>query len=261
MRWCTPGDVIDQPACSGFDGDPGDLLPFIDAASEILFARSGRQFGTRSITVRPYRCNCSYDRATRTPAWDQGWSFRGGWPGCTSCGGSTYAVDASSVFLGVGALVDVTQVKVDGDVLTEGVDFRVDEATWLVRLPDGDNRRLWPSDQRLDMADTEDGTWSVSALVGTPVPQIGVLAAAELACELSRAGQDSCSLSPRVQQTEAQGITTEYIVAALNDGESIGLPLCDMFIATYNPAKQQARARVLFPVPSGVRRTDTNQAS
>lgn len=249
-NWCSAADV--KSVCPSATEADGHYTQFIEAASDVLFARSGRQFGTRTVTVRPW-CGCSScDPATP--------STRGGsaWRGCT------YTAEHSSLSLGLGPIVDVVTVKVDGDVLVEGTDFRLDEATWLVRLPAAGSttRRLWPTTQRLDLADTEDDTWSITALVGTPVPELGRLAAAELACELSRLGSDDCALSPRVQQVARQGVTLQLIGVseALQTG-AIGLPLCDLFCDTYNPSRSQARARVLFPPPCGVRRTDTDGPS
>lgn len=252
--WCTPAEVRLQSGCAGSDISDADLGPFINASSAVLFARSGRQYGTRTITLRP--CGQSAGDAG-PPSWgrvgrNQGWFCCDRSPRRCSCTDGPEQLD-----LGVGAIQTVLEILVDGVALVEGVDFRVDEARWLVRLPDGDQRRSWPTSQRIDLPDTEEGTSSFTVTVGTGPPEVGRMAAAELACELSRLGTDDCRLSPRVTNVDRKGITFELtgIVEALQVGV-IGLPLCDLFLSTYNPAKLQRRGRVVFPPPSQPRRVD-----
>lgn len=250
-RWCDPEDVVRQGPCASYDGDPGDLLPLIDAASEVLFVRSGRQFGTRSVTVRPWlECHRSWGAARHSG---------GHSPAAPPF---TYSPDRRHLTLGIGPLVDVTLVQVDGVTLTEGTDWEVQEATWLVRLPDGTTARSWPSSQRLDLPATEDGTFAVTALVGTPVPQSGVSAAAELACKLSTFF-DPCADPGNTTAKNRQGTSYELVsfAEALVNGSVGGLPQVDLFLGTFNPNRLPAPPRVLWPKVVHTRRVDTNQAS
>lgn len=260
--WCAPADVIAQRGCQDFTGDPGLLLPAIEAASDVLFIRSGRQFSTRIVTVRPCADPCA-------PGWHHSWgtttSHSPGWClGCSSSPSCSCGAGPGHLALAVGPLVTIAQVRLDGDVLVPGVDYRVDERKWLVRLPDSDDRpRVWPATQRLDLLASEDRTFEITALVGEPVPPLGVLAAAELACELNRLGDDECRLDPRVVSVQRQGLSFEVVglVDALERG-AIGLPMVDLFISTYNPMKLQRAARMVWPPPAGsARRTDTDGPS
>lgn len=254
--WATPADVKAQPGCVGYTGDPGLLLDEIEAASDALFVRSGRQFSSRIVTLRPCADPCA-------PGWHRSWgtttSRAPGWClGCSSSSACSCGPGPARLDLGLGPLQNVVQVRVDGDVLVAGTDYRVDERTWLVRLGD----EVWPATQDLTLAASEDRTFEVTALVGEPVPRLGVLAAAELACELYRLGTDGCRLDPRVVSVQRQGLSFEVVglVDALERG-SLGLPLVDLFLSTYNPAKIQRRARMVWPPPCTPRRTDTDGPS
>lgn len=261
-RWASTADVLAQAACADYvtdGGTTGDLNQYIDAASEVLFVRSGRQFGTRTVTVRPCRsCSCGHDSARRRIG-EQGWSTPA-WSSasCCTCG-------PEQLTLGLGAIIDVVTVKIDGVTLTEGVDFRLDEGTYLVRLPAAGTttKRTWPTWQRIDLADTEDDTFSVTVLLGPAVPQMGVLAAAELACKLSGMVEDSCTDPPNATAKTRQGVSYDLVsfAEALVNGSLGGLPLCDLFLGTFNPHKLARRARVLFPPVCVPRRTDVDGPS
>lgn len=243
--WATAADAEGQHGCRDSTLQDHEWAPFLDAATEVLFVRSGRQFGTRTVTVRP----CATQGLE--PSWGrvaahQGWCSCSLPPRRCGCGDGP-----SHLRLGVGAIQSVVEVLVDGVVLSPS-SYRVDEATWLVRLPDIDGTaRTWPATQRLDLDDTEEGTWSVTVLAGVGVPELGRQAAAELACELSRAGSDGCRLDPRVVSVDRHGTTFQLtgITEALQVGR-IGLPTVDLFLDTYNPKGLRRRARVLFPPPS-----------
>jgi hypothetical protein len=185
IPWATEADLAAR-GCSPDDPD-GVLL----AASEVLWVRSGRQYGTRTITVRP----CVGDGCS---SWGAPWS-RHGWPtGAPSacrCG-TDCGAGASEIRLDIGPLLDVSRVMVNGTEVPDS-DREVQESEWLVYLADASgNPRSWPTAQRLDRADTEADTFSVTATVGVPVPELGRMAAAELACELSSLIPDGSTCDP-----------------------------------------------------------------
>lgn len=260
--WCTPADVTAQPGCSDFDGDPGNLVPIIEAVSDVLFVRSGRQFATRTVTVRPCADPCAV-------GWQRSWgTTTSNAPGWCSCWSSSSACSCGAgperLALGLGPVVEVAQVRHDGVTLVAGTDYRVDEATWIVRLPDAAGRaRWWPATQRLDLDASEDDTFEVTVLVGEAPPRIGVLAAAELACEVNRIGSDGCRLDPRTVSVTRDGLT--FAVVGLSDALAsgrTGLPLVDLFLDTYNPRRLQRRARMVWPPRAGsALRTDTDGPS
>lgn len=102
----------------------------------------------------------------------------------------------------------------------------------------------WPACNDLNRADTETGTWSVTAVFGRPVPELGRLAMGEVACEVMRLlSEGDCKLPFRVQQLVRQGVTMTFddVRELTADGLS-GLPLTDMFIRAVNPAGLARRA-------------------
>jgi hypothetical protein len=148
----------------------------------------------------------------------------------------------------------IVQVKLDGSVAPTG-SYRVDNNRLLVRT---DGLR-WPSCNDLNKADTEVGTWSVTALYGQPTPALAPLAVGELACELLKAmAGEECRLPPGVTQLIRQGVTVSIpdFGALFKDGRT-GLYMVDMFLAATNPNRLQQRSRVYSPDKIIQRRTGT----
>ena len=189
-----------------------------DIASEF----SGRQFpGVCERTVRPCECrDCP-------PA------------GCCGC------CHLSRVKLAGYPVRSVDEVKIDGAVIPPE-QYRVDRYKWLVYLADENGRRQsWPGCQRLDLDDTEADTFSVTYTYGADPPEAGILAAAELACQIATAATGGeCALPPGTTRVTRQGITVdlEKAQAAL-----MSLPLVSLFLATYNPAGLRRRSSVWSP--------------
>lgn len=230
--------------------------PYLAAATDALWVRSGRQFGQRILTLRPCAAQHVGDAGRWNPSWGRIAPWGAGWCRCGG-GGCSCDAGASEIELGLGEF-GVLAVRVDGDVISDA-DYEVQEGRWLVYLADTDGqRRTWPTFQRLDRPDTEEGTWSIRAVAGTPVPQLGVFACAELACELSLLGTDECRLDPRTVSEVRRGLSFEFLglSEALANG-STGLPLVDLFCSTYNPRRLPRRSRVLWPPQPHHRRTDT----
>lgn len=266
--WCTEIDLL-PPCKSDYD------VPLFDeaalAASGLLWRLSGRQYpGVCTATVRP----CAKPAAMRPSGeWPAGMAFGssswpgwamglpagwiGGWGSCDcnrgeQCGCST----VSQVEL-VGPVVDVTSVKVDGQTLAKGTDYRVDNARWLVRL----GGAHWPCCQRLDLAATEQDTFEVTYEYGLAPPPEGVVAAAELTCELLHAMLDDkdCKLPRKVVSVVKQGVSMAIIDLNqfLQNGRT-GLYWCDLFIAAHNPHGNQEPAAVYSPdLPKAPRRIGT----
>jgi hypothetical protein len=108
--------------------------------------------------------------------------------------------------------------------------WRVDEAldgTWLVRLDPSascvhkpgacgcsDGQRAmwqWPRDQRIDLPDDMECTWSVRILRGCPVPEVAQRAVAEIACDLVKAclGQE-CALPENIASLARGGVQLSF---------------------------------------------------
>lgn len=230
-------------------------------ATRTLWALSGRRFGTCEVKIRPCRREC-YD------PWPWGWSQWGGptlgttvWSDyrywmpltCGSCLDSCACSEVSEAKL-PSPVSSIVEVKVDGTPLVTGA-YRVDNNRLLVRT-DG---LKWPYCNNLNKADTEPGTWSVTALYGEDVPVSATLAMGELACEIVKAGKgQDCRLPPGVTSLVRQGVTIQYpdIGQLLKDGRT-GLYLVDMFLTAENPDGLKQRGRVYSVDRPSVRRTDT----
>jgi hypothetical protein len=149
-------------------------------------------------------------------------------------------------------LTAIDEVKIDGVVLDPSL-YRIDDYRYLVKLPDAEgNYDPFPCCQNIRLADTEADTFAVTFTYGTPPPTPGVLAAAQLACELALACSPEtigkCRLPQRVTSIARQGITMAVLdpFDFLSDGKT-GLYLVDLFLRTYNPNRLRRRAAVLSP--------------
>lgn len=221
------------------------------AATEVLWHATAQRFGLCSTTLRPCRRECD----TTWPAWtggryptpaltDRGWVN----VACGGCGDSCSCTDLEEAIL-PGPVYAVTEVKVDGVVLATDA-YRMDNHRLLVRVDGG----VWPTCQYLDRADTETGTWSVTAQYGEPVPTLGQQAVGELACEMARAclGEE-CRLPLNVQQLVRQGVSISFSDSTeLAERGYFG----GLFVQTYNPHRLTGRAQV-YDVDAPWRRTNT----
>lgn len=249
--------------------EPDDLEPTlaaeaITAASQALWALSGRQFsGECTETVRPVRSPKPFDggpsRAGLTAARGWGWSSGGDWCWCGDDPrrGAESCPLTSEVGLDVYPVTGIDEVIVDAAVLPDTA-YRVDDFRWLVRL-DGDS---WPCCQDLtaDPA-TDPDTFEVTFTHGLTAPTLGQRAASVLACELYRActNDSDCRLPRRVTNVTRQGMT--MISPGLSDvierGRT-GLPEVDLFLQAYNPERLARRGAVFAPQRHrSVRRVDT----
>jgi hypothetical protein len=236
------------PICDDFPAEPTqaqqDLIDAaVQAATEVLWNRTHRRFGLCTMKIRPCREDC-------WPTIPSGWHNLSGlsWPfpvlvggqwinlACGSCIGSCSCSRISQAVL-PSPVATVSEVKVDGAVLDPST-YRVDDWRLLVRL-DGDE---WPRCNDLRLADTEPGTWSVTASYGEQVPTLGSLAVGELASAIYKgcpeANAGPCPLPvATIRQVTRQGVTTIHFDAetAFAKGK-VGLYYPDLFIATYNPS-------------------------
>lgn len=228
----------------------------LSAATEILHNLTAQQFGLCPVTVRPCRHDCSSAPSSwlGDPGW-AGWTYPqpllrdGQWSNltCGVCGDHCSCSEICEAWL-PGPISSIVTVKLNGTVLVSGTDYRVDDYRKLVRLGGG----CWPACQEMALADTEDGTWSVTYLFGQEVPVIGRYAVGELACEIARAcaGQ-ACALLANATQINRAGVTIDFpTFSELLKSGSLGLRWVDMFIATYNPHRL-ATAPQVFDVDRG----------
>jgi hypothetical protein len=243
LPYLLPGDCTLSPAVSG---------AALTAASELIWVKSGRQFGFCTQVLRPCRRECQgmpwpfaenvwpYVNPGQTyplPVW-----WNGQWLNltCGSCSSDCSCATVEEVTL-PGGVYQVLQVLIDGVELSPS-SYRLDDNRLVVRTDGG----MWPLCNDLSKDDDQVGTWSITAQWGTPLPYIGMLAVGELACEFGKflSGQD-CNLPQAVTNLSRQGVSLSFgdPEASLDAGR-LGLQFTDMFLSAYNPGGLQARSQV-----------------
>ncbi len=243
----------------------------VQAATEILYNLSGQRFGTCSITLRPCRQNCNDAAWWGSYGWGGApWGGSGGWGGmwplpaliggqwfnltCGVCSGTCSCTVVSEAWL-PSPVHSITAVKLDGVTLTAGTDYRVDDFRKLVRL----GGESWPFCQDMNADDTQDNTWSVTAVIGQEVPTIGRWAVGELACEIIAGCLGlACAIPKNATSITRQGLTIDFpTFSELLQNGSLGLRWCDIFVATYNPQRLKAVPLVFDVDGERFRRTGT----
>ncbi len=221
--WVSAEDVA--AACDALEASDVALYEeFAQQAYDYLFEASGRIFRGECgpITVRPCKPNCVC------------------WPDPCGC------CYLSTITLSGDPIREITEVKIDG-VVIEPTEYRLDKRRELVRLADVDgNRQRWPACQRLDLDDTEEGTFSVSYTYGQDVPLLGQQAAVELACQLasgSPQGGGECDIPESTVEVIRQGMRFE-----VNHTDALSsLSSVSRFLAAYNPHGLRRRSAVWSP--------------
>jgi hypothetical protein len=220
--------------------------PLKDAAAEVLWKLSGRQFGLCERTIRPCRPECR-DQGLDSGPWPDAYLSSGEWvnSACRQCGERCSCSRVCEVRLpGVAyALVSVIE---DGVSQGSGGPFRLDDSQWLVRT-DG---ACWSTCQEMGLPLTEVGTWGVTYLDGIPLPPGGQRALGELMSELWKACRDdtSCCLPKRVRTLVRGGITVAMLdhMEFLDNGRT-GLYFTDLWLQAVNPLHRPSGARVISP--------------
>lgn len=236
----------------GTESVSGDAVAM---ATEILWAKSGRQFDVCTVTLRPCRDECfdvgwgdSWSEWGTT--WPRPYLYQGQWfnLACGSCRGGCSCTQLSTFTLE--QIASIEAIKING-VTLDPASYVVYDHRLVVRT-DG----LWPLCNDLTKADTETGTWSVTARIGVDPPVLGQRALGELALQLALAcvGDLNCELPSTVQQVVRQGVTLTMFDPTLMyaDGK-LGLRFCDLFLSSFNSQNIAAAARVYDPDRRGPR--------
>jgi hypothetical protein len=243
--WITGDDVAD---CCNVETSSGAIFDIVaQQASDLLFEISGRLYagecGPRTVRPACDSCACGYQVLSRgyvIGPWDYGYPLNL----CDCC---LLACSPSLVKLAGVPIREIDEVLIDGDVV-DPTTYRVFNDRYLQRL---DNAR-WPIRQNLTLADTEDGTFSITYTYGADPPALGVSAAAQIACDLYKAcnGQD-CALPSGVTRLTRQGVTIDKLAFTswgFREGRwATGFSLVDAFLATVNPAGLQRRPVLWAP--------------
>lgn len=238
---CAPWPVIwtcDVPASAAAVTGSAVL-----SATEVLWALSGRRFGECQATLRPCRDNCDM------PQW-AGWAAWGSWGGsiapalidglwynlgCSGgCAGSC-SCNTEQRFTLPAPVNRIVEVVVAGVPVATGA-YVLEDSRKVVRVDGG----AWPH--------CNDGSWTVTAVWGHEVWEIGKRAVGELACQLLKVGTPDCQLPQRVQTITREGVTMAFVDPQeyLRDGKT-GLYLCDLFLSAANPGRLSSRPRVYSP--------------
>lgn len=240
--WATTEDLGLCPNCPPTDGL--NLAVFEDlllACSSMLNKKVGYLWpGLCEFYVRP----CSQFGGTGLAAWHgDPWDWMPAWwrwlPswGVCECGGAGLAgrgcscCGVSEIMLGESPIAEITEVKVDGVVLTPEVDYRLDDDNFLVRI--GGH---WPCCQRITAPDDEEGTFSVAGVAGADPPIEAKLAALSWAADLYLACQPGeCSIPVEIAGMVRENVDYEFRVARREDLEAgfVGNLLADQLIAAY----------------------------
>jgi hypothetical protein len=236
----------------------------IMAASELLWAETGRRYGICEVTIRPCKKSCNPCGDDIFNYFDFFYGWRTPWmpfldggiwtnlPPC-NCGDECWCSKAEMIPLPY-PVCEVTEVQIDGDVLPAS-GYRVDEFKWLVRTDGGS----WPRCQSpADLGQPD--TFGVTLSYGRPVPEILKLATAELACQFIKACVGSnCQLPQRISSISRQGVTVGYIdPQEFWRDRRTGIYIVDLAIQTLNPHRLTRKPTIYSPDSGrGWRVTDT----
>jgi hypothetical protein len=224
------------------------------AASELLWAASGRQYGSCMVTVRPCSRRCLEQPYGgwwwRPDAWSGGWPYgptHGGWMHavCGTCGDACACSAADTLRLPQPAQ-SIVSVTIDGVPLPPS-GYVLYDGRNLVRV-DGD----WPFCQDWT-ATSGPGTFEVAAIFGQPVPAIASLAMGELLPEVLKACRgDPCQLpAGTVSQVTRQGVTKTFVdatrLAEVRLSGLYALPLVGRFLEFANPGGVILPAKIWNP--------------
>lgn len=262
-RWIAPDDVS---LCEATDFTPPEIFPLVlDAATDLLFAASGRQFtGVCSDTIRPPSANAPGGSWFQNPAHTADGGIWLGEGGTSALPQSTFGFGVqtadvvsssgfafSTVHLPGFPVVDVQRVTIDGVDLPDGTGadpkgWLIVDDRWLVRR-DG---LSWPLWQREDRPVGEADTWEIEYTFGPLTPPAGILALQVLVCELGKSwrGDQSCRLPKRLQSITREGMTAVILdpFKFLDEGK-FGIYEIDVFVLAVNPHRLTRDGKVLNP--------------
>ncbi|MFE6405118.1 fibronectin type III domain-containing protein [Streptomyces alboflavus] len=256
---------VDMTCCKDWPTDPGQWTDrhrdAVERATEILRVLTGGKYGPCAVKVRPCSPDCPQQVPLGTPWWQwdtlstgeatwitpvlEGGRWFNRMCGCTGpcgCGPMCrYTLPWESA--------GVCQVKIDGQVIPKDPANGWSENGTRVYLhrPDGG---CFPDCNRLDLPDTEPGTWSITYWRGRPPTALGIAAVSKLACEIYRddCGDSSCRTPKGVKLMSADGYTFES-EPPKNLADRLSRYPADVqdFVALYNPSGLTQAPLVVSP--------------
>lgn len=231
---CEPWPLA-ATGCPAPSGSPEVVAQAQWAASEVLWSKSGYQYGTCQTTVRPCSDRCA-DGGRGGPWWDGvSWpsSVFGWWrTGCGDCRAGCCGCTAASTVVLPQVASAVTEVIVDGAVVPPDA-YVLYNGRLLVRT-DGE---AWPLCQDWTVPVSGVGAWSVTMSVGWPVPVLGTMAVSALAkvyADWCTTGV--CRLPAYTTGVTRQGVAQQFpSVKELREMNLTGVTLVDQFLDSVNP--------------------------
>lgn len=224
-----------QPELLGYANaeESVDLLSVCKVASQILYLLSGRRFGVRTETIRPFAQQCGAGWQRNFIPTDL-WAFA---PVDLGEAGPAYLELKSPV-------QQINSITLDGEVLPAS-EYRLYDSKKLFRANGG----CWPSFQNLDLANTERGTFEIEFVWGTPVPDGGKMAAQVFATELSKyVNQEPSAFPDRTISFSRQGVSGTLLDASQFFKEAkTGLFLVDLWLSAINPNGNRRRPTITSP--------------
>lgn len=220
VNWPVSG--FPTPTLDALEPDVKVLV--VGAAIDYLRSWTHGVYGLTEATVRP-RWTVTSAPSSARPHGKWSPAYIGGMWRAISCGrcAVSCSCQAPDVLRFAFRVDQVITVKIDGEL-----------------LPDDQ----WVLLRHRELAATGDRTWpreglEIELVAGTPVPQGGQLAAAQLAEEFAKAtiGSEDCQLPQRVQTITRQGVTVGMLdsMDGLDDGRT-GLWLVDAWVSSVRKA-------------------------
>lgn len=252
----TPSGSLPDPCI--LDGDPvsqGVIDNAVLAASQILWAITGRQFSQCQATIRPCRacddpcCLPSFTDYGFTGSGYPSYPFHqadGSWINMSCpCTDDCSCVNLDKIKIPY-PTCSVDEVKIDG-LVVDPSNYKVlnfEELVWANPVSGG-----WPRCNDLRKPDTEEGTWSVTVTWGKAPDQLVLQAAAEMACEIIKdCTGKPCRLPQRVSSVTRQGISVSFLdTMEFLDKGLTGLYFVDLAARIYNPNRLMRRPTVYSP--------------
>lgn len=241
MGSCAPWD-IDLECCDLPDGDHDELIAAKQAiASDLLWAASGRRWGTCPVTVRPCLRRCGGGSGLPVPYKDAD----GAWRNYSACGcnDDCSCVALSEIVL-AGPVASVTEVSIDGVVLDEA-DYRLDKvgSGWRLLRTDGGN---WPSCSDMGVDCDEVGAFCVTYEQGIALDALATAAVSELTCQMVKACLPNCqcALPANVQSVVRRGVAIRFDTAVT---WMRTLPAVAAFLDSANPHGLSSASSVWSP--------------
>ena len=230
-----------------------------EAASEVLYSLSGRQFtgNCGPVTIRPVARPENAD----TRAWvfaGGGWGY--GW-GASFIGNlgappvmALYAEDMPPyIELYDFPVTEILEVKINGTVIPPE-EYELREFKWLIRkLPtpgyQATERWGWPTSQIQYLPDTQQATFSVTYKFGQDPGVMGRMAAKALAENILKPLLGDANAYPeRVTTLTRQGVTAQIasVIDIMKSGGT-GIRTVDQWLIAVNPLKLRKRPVVSTP--------------